>query len=420
MIGRSNVQMHDQPSLDATVVTSLDKHQQVNLEQSKDGWLKVSTDTLETGWIPSWFVDHPELETEDSLVAVIDKEMAVYTEATNNSEILGHALIGQVLPVINESLGWLEVEFQEKTGYLQTKQQRLANAKDYPSHFDFNHPDVDYDPKLIEEARKKADPIVTVRVGLQALLSAPDRESALVDGPQIGDQFELIDYVYGVDDDERLDYYYVRDQHGNVGYLEAEIASTQADSIGHVTQTSASSIKDAVIMIDAGHGGIDAGAVNEAEGILEKEQTFATAQRLQESLEKAGATVILAREGDTNPSLGERTDISNTQAVDAFLSLHYDNAIDYEEMGGTTTYFFHESDEALATAVNDQMADHEIGNNGTIFGNYYVLRENTRPALLLELGYMSNENDSKYIPSDKYHQEISEAITKGLIAYFDQ
>ena len=170
-------------------------------------------------------------------------------------------------------------------------------------------------------------------------------------------------------------------------------------------------------MIDAGHGGSDPGAISFDSATYEKEVTLMTAQNLQAKLEDLGATVLMTRSDDSFFDLDERTDVSNQQEVDAFISLHFDSSLD-PNWHGTTTYFFHESDYDLANAVNNELEQLELPNNNVIFGNYYVLRENNRPSMLLELGYMSNSEDLDFIRSEEYIDDLSDAITIGLVNYF--
>ena len=80
--------------------------------------------------------------------------------------------------------------------------------------------------------------------------------------------------------------------------------------------------------------------------------------------------------------------------LDVFISFHYDSTEDSNEASGTTTYYYDEKNLPLANAVENELAKNlPLISRGVEFGDYQVLRENNQPALLLELGYMNNDND---------------------------
>lgn len=126
----------------------------------------------------------------------------------------------------------------------------------------------------------------------------------------------------------------------------------------------------------------------------------------------------MTRETDEFIDLIPRSDLSNEQQVDAFISIHFDKG----QVGwsGSTTYYFHEDDYELAKTINDAISTLALPNNGTLFGNYSVLRENTRPAVLLEIGYMSNAIDLQYITSADYQEAVTNVIVTALEEYFDK
>ncbi|GGA65696.1 N-acetylmuramoyl-L-alanine amidase [Ornithinibacillus halotolerans] len=172
------------------------------------------------------------------------------------------------------------------------------------------------------------------------------------------------------------------------------------------------------IMIDAGHGGEDSGAVNS--GVLEKDLTLATAHKVKEHLEKEGAEVLLTRNDDTFISLQNRVNKSNTENADAFISLHYDYFRD-SDANGINTYYYHPStsgdlaEKIHAALVNElDMTDRGVRREG-----YYVIQHNQNPSVLLELGFMSNKDDLNEIQKEAYQEAVAKAITSGLMEYFD-
>ena len=88
-------------------------------------------------------------------------------------------------------------------------------------------------------------------------------------------------------------------------------------------------------------------------------------------------------------------------------------------MSGTTTYYYSESERNLADTINTKLTQQgPLKNNGVRHGNYFVLRNNAQPSILLELGYLDNDHDITIVNTANYQQTVAEAIYHGLSAYF--
>ncbi|WP_051359571.1 N-acetylmuramoyl-L-alanine amidase [Paucisalibacillus globulus] len=173
------------------------------------------------------------------------------------------------------------------------------------------------------------------------------------------------------------------------------------------------------ILIDPGHGGEDAGAVHD--DVYEKSLTLSTAEKLATYLENEGATVNFTREGDTFNSLQNRVKQSNTNKTDAFISLHYDYFSDSSVNGINTYYSNSRTSGDLANKVHSSLADNlDMNDRGIRNEGYYVLAHNQHPAVLLELGFMTNPGDFEKIQSEEYQKSVAKAITEGLMEYFDE
>ncbi|MEH7014685.1 N-acetylmuramoyl-L-alanine amidase [Neobacillus niacini] len=177
-------------------------------------------------------------------------------------------------------------------------------------------------------------------------------------------------------------------------------------------------LKGKTIIIDPGHGGKDVGASGQM-GTLEKDVTLKMARNLQHELEKrTGASVILTRDKDVTVSKKERVELANTKNADLFISIHFD-AFTSNEVNGITTYYNHGTDRSLAALIHRHLFEQDLGtrDRGVSFGDFFVLRENTKPSILLELGYISNAEDEKRINSQTYQTQASTAIVEGVIEY---
>lgn len=182
-------------------------------------------------------------------------------------------------------------------------------------------------------------------------------------------------------------------------------------------------LKGKKIIVDAGHGGHDTGAIGPT-GLKEKEITLNTALLLKDELEKAGAIVTLTRSTDVFLELSERTAIANSSDYDAFISIHADS---YSKTStGTTTYynvttnFNGPKSKSLAQYVQQSLVA-QLGtpNRGYKEQKFYVNRKNELPSILVELAYVSNPNEEALLKTKAFLQKAAVGIRQGLEQYFN-
>ncbi|MEB3057232.1 N-acetylmuramoyl-L-alanine amidase [Bacillus pseudomycoides] len=173
-----------------------------------------------------------------------------------------------------------------------------------------------------------------------------------------------------------------------------------------------------VIVIDPGHGGNDPGSIG-PKGTKEKDITLKTAKSIQKKLEEKGMTVILTREDDTFVPLKNRVATSQNKSADLFLSIHYDGFTTNDVKGVTTYYYKGLKEQALAETIHEHLFKHiQAKNRGVKSGDYYVLRENQKPSILLELGYITNPEDEERMNSQQFQADVASGIVNGVIEYF--
>lgn len=178
-------------------------------------------------------------------------------------------------------------------------------------------------------------------------------------------------------------------------------------------------IKDKIIVLDAGHGGRDVGAIGYS-GSYEKNSTLRTAYILKRYLEMFGAKVILTRKDDNYLSLNGRASVSNLHEADVFLSIHYNSTPQLPNVSGISTYYYTEHDQTLArTLQNELVKSTNMNNRGTQYESFQVTRTNHRPAILLELGFLSNDEEEKLIQSSAFQEKVAKGIISGLDKYFE-
>lgn len=224
--------------------------------------------------------------------------------------------------------------------------------------------------------------------------------------------------------------------------------------------------KAKIIVIDAGHGGKDSGAIG-ANNEKEKDIVLKTTHYLESYLKNLGYVVYLTRSDDTYIPLKERTSMANRKNADLFVSIHANAAPKGRAMEakGIETYFLSpaRSDRAKGVAALENKEDisamdsyasqdilltllnrektissqkmaidiqghmlHQVkktfGNdvidNGVREGPFWVLVGAQMPAVLVEMGYISHPDESQRLIDSKYQQEIASGIAEGITAYF--
>ena len=212
---------------------------------------------------------------------------------------------------------------------------------------------------------------------------------------------------------EKDNWYHVRDSQNHFGW----VASWLVDHPGNLKQ--ATTLSEATIVLDPGHGGSDSGALSIDQKHDEKTYTLELAQRVAKLLRAKGAHVIMTRSSDTSVSLADRPALANTNQANAFISFHFDSSPTDNLASGTTTYYYHrKSSYALAEAINREMDDLPLTNRGIRSGNLEVIRDNSRPSLLLEMGYINTKKDFSDIRSAHYQQTVANNVVQGLSRYF--
>jgi N-acetylmuramoyl-L-alanine amidase len=223
--------------------------------------------------------------------------------------------------------------------------------------------------------------------------------------------------------------------------------------------------KKYTIVVDAGHGGEDPGALGVG-GVQEKTVTLAVSQELKRQLEETGRyKVVLTRDRDVYIKLRERVAISRKVKGDLFVSIHADK-VDRKGVRGASIYTLSEkaSDEESARLADQEnnsgfvagvdlgqesadvadilldLAMREKMNESNLFSRFLTnsfLRKNVRlllnshrsagfavlkapdvPSVLIETGFLSNQDESKLLSSNSFHRSISAAIVEGIDGYF--
>lgn len=172
------------------------------------------------------------------------------------------------------------------------------------------------------------------------------------------------------------------------------------------------------IVIDAGHGGVDPGAEG-VSGNYEKAVTLFIAAKVADILSQDPAfEVAMTREDDFFIPLEDRPAIANQMGADAFISIHGNTYTD-SSVSGTETYYYKEDSIALSESVHRRLVD-TLGfrDRGVKREEWKVLTHSDVPAVLLELGYLTNASDEAALLDDDTQTRTAQAIVDGLKDYF--
>lgn len=171
------------------------------------------------------------------------------------------------------------------------------------------------------------------------------------------------------------------------------------------------------IVIDAGHGGHDRGGVP-SQRYSEKIYALDVAQRVNAKLRRAGFRTIMTRDGDYFVGLRGRCDIAN-RSRGVFLSIHF-NSAKREGANGIETYYYGSKSARFAAAIHPRVVraagteDRGIRTRG-----FYVLRHTRVPAVLAELGFLTNRAEGKKIATSSSHrQRLADALADAVIATY--
>ncbi|MBQ9070242.1 MAG: N-acetylmuramoyl-L-alanine amidase [Clostridia bacterium] len=188
------------------------------------------------------------------------------------------------------------------------------------------------------------------------------------------------------------------------------------------------------VIIDAGHGGEDCGAIG-INGVYEKDLNMQISLKLGEYLEAAGFEVIYTRTDDALlysaqenikgmrkiSDLKNRVKICNSYDNALFVSIHM-NSFGSENCSGLQVYYSPDSENARSAAISVQdnvKSKLQPTNKRSVKSgeNIYVLENSENPAILIECGFISNSGECKKLSEKEYQKELSFAILCGIIEY---
>ena len=182
-------------------------------------------------------------------------------------------------------------------------------------------------------------------------------------------------------------------------------------------------IEKYTVVIDPGHGGWDQGATRD--GVYEEDINFQVALYLKQLLEANDITVIMTRTTDVDlaketsenrkrEDLKQRVNIMNT--ADIFVSIHM-NVTDDSRVVGSQVFYGNDQSLELANSIQKELKELNHSKFSSKKGDYYILNNTKTIGVIVECGFLTNENEREQLQKAKYQEQLAYAICKGILTH---
>lgn len=364
-------------------------------------WNNLKTTTLKVG--QKLTIKGSENTTQPEKPQTVVKKVGVVKADTLNVRSgagTNHSIVGTLknnttVTILDEKTGWAQVEYEKIKGWVSTDYLTIKTETTTET------------PK--EEVKEKA----MYKVTASALNVRKD--------PSTGNNLiETISNGTIVEELERKGTWSYIAYGSKKGWVSNEF----------LAKTTVNAVRNKTIVLDPGHGGDDSGALGNG-GYNEEHANLAIGLLTQKELEARGYTVVMVRTGDyecnkdaasTSSELQCRVDKIVQHKGDIFISIHNNSATPAAK--GTETYY---TSGTTHSAESLRLANSLHKHYQPAFGSqnrnvkeagYYVTKYATVPAVLLEVGFMSNSDDFAKLKSTTYQQKVAKGIADGVDEYF--
>lgn len=390
----TSLNVRNKPSTSASTIGSLKKHASVSITGTDGEWLEIRFNG-QRGWVHSDFIStetEKQPEKTGQTGKVTASSLNVRSSGSLNGKVIGSVAKNTEVTILESANSWLHIQYSgNKKGWVSSSYVSLSS-------------------KGKTEENKSGTSKVSILQNGTNIRKGPSTNEKIVRRANAGEQFSVVSKVG--------DWYKIQLSGSTTGYVAGWVVSSSGSSVSRPGGDVTSYLKNKTVVLDPGHGGRDGGAIG-TRGTLEKDLTMSTAKLVYDKLKASGADVHLTRSSDSYISLSSRVSTAHYRDADAFISLHFDS-IENRSVHGMTTYYYSSSkDKPLASPVHDELLKQaRLKDRGTKFGDYHVIRENRQPAVLLELGYVSNSAEELTVSSGSYQERVAQGIYYGLAQYF--
>lgn len=188
-------------------------------------------------------------------------------------------------------------------------------------------------------------------------------------------------------------------------------------SLSFMSNMTISNAQSYKVFIDAGHGGKDNGSSYGAR--IEDNLNLQISEKVEKLLREEGIYVETTRNKDEYVSLSKRTKKSNLSNSDLFISIHQ-NTSESKSANGIETYYYDKTNKGLANIFQSNLLNSTKANDrGVKKGNLQVLRDNNKPSILIECGFISNDNEGFKLSTKAYQEKIANGIVNSVKEFFN-
>ncbi len=409
-IGTRHAKLYKGATLQYSTIENLTYFSKVTVLQefinaSNQRWLRVKTPSGKIGWIPSW---EAIISVQDYKYVYPFNDGSIRKGAADSYAVAGTFRAGDELIRLWQHGNWLNVETKDgKRGWVKQSDTSPTSIKKLlspsfelingESHLIWKKPNgFSFPYKMLSNNRLEL-----------AGLTQIDIPNTLIPGITRYELNKISPTNHSLIIHFQPGYTFTIRNH-------ADSLSLKVMQVGLVGKK---------ILIDAGHGGSDPGAIGRS-GLYEKVVTLDTALLLKAELEKAGAIVQLTRSDDKFLTLQDRTLLSNLSDYDAFISLHTDSFTNRDAKGTTTFYntslnFNGTKSYQLGQTVQKHLiANLGTSNRGVKNQEFYVNKRNELPSILIELAFLSNPTEEALLKTTEFRYKAALAIKNALEEYF--
>ena len=336
----------------------------------------------------------------DKYFKVLEDIVTIYDNSSGSLVPVGYLTKGQVYPRVSDFGDWHKIQLSNKYGYIW----KAATA-------------VVSNPYIANENRSSVKFGNILFKALQNLSVYDTSSGSLISFGEIN-----MNQTYRAISEYGSDWLKI-DFSGRIGYV-----YKPATEVTYISKT---------IFLDPGHGGHDSGAADG--GYLEKNINLSVAKKVKSILTGRGYTVIMSREDDTYLDLYERAGKANQLNADIFVSIHTNSAgKSSSPVNGIESYYY-EYDPEYPSKINVDMHNNPervsrsitltkiiqeklisytgATNRGVDGASFAVIRESKMPATLIELGFITNNNERQKLVSNSYQDTLARAIADGIVEY---
>ncbi len=402
-----NIRKSKDSSSNANIVGTVNKGGKLSVYAVEGDWLKVSSEDT-YAYIYKKYAQF--LDADGNALGDVQKQVTttqsinIYVKPTSSSKVISTVDSKVKLPVYKTVSGYYLTEVNGLPGYI------VANSTEDIKVEQPSTPDPKPTPTPTPDPITPSvtgDLLGRVTVDNLNIRTEANSTSTVVSKLKKG-EYVQVNSING--------YWAQVTSNGQTGYVHKSYLK--------LLNQNGNALKDRIIIIDPGHGGKDPGTVVGSNS--EKAITLKVGTLVKQKLEAAGAKVLMTRTVDTYPSLQDRVDFTNANYGEVFVSIHVNSAANTSAQG-TETYYaistgdMHQEDVDLATFVNNQIVNNlKMKNRGVKEQQYYVIRNMAIPSILVELGFLTNNEDNAKMTDDQYAELFAESVYKGISEYYSK